>query len=485
MSTIALTADPGTRWPWPKPDPGPPPPTGDVEFSYNPQDRVVMTPGTTVIHGVGPGPSVDRAELKSGKAPAKDGKYVYDPSDKAFHGALTLAAVARTVEIFEKALGEPVQWAFRGKLGIHPDGGQMVNAYYSRRDRTVNFFHATDPVTRQVVYSGDSGEVVAHETGHAILDGLRPAYLGTWSPDPGAFHESFGDVLAMLACLQDDRVLERVVEQTGGDLSRPNMAAHLGEELGITINHVTGQNKTAGDYTRTAINRFVWQDPDTLPEKGGPDQLGREVHSFSRLWTGAFYDVLKGIVNDNLGQGMAPAEALRAASTEGLRLYAGLMRTAPRGDHTYRDMAISLLQADRRYNGYARSSLIRQVFTERRILLGNESIPEVRETRAFVPEEESVRKLQVRLDGPEFGRFNGALVESPVEAGSGVAEDEAAAARVRQSVQRLIADGRILYADPNKPATTRDLFDPDGNPYIGVTTWRDGQMRIERVQVVS
>ncbi|MEW6280934.1 MAG: hypothetical protein AB1758_20130 [Candidatus Eremiobacterota bacterium] len=461
-------------------------PTGDVEFSYNPQDGVVLEPGTTVIRGVRPGPSVEKARLGSGAPAPRNGNYVYSPQERGFHGANALAAVARTIEIFEKALGEPIKWAFRGQqITIHPDGGQMINAYYSRQDGSLNFFHDTDPVTGRTFYSGDSGEVVAHETGHAILDGLRPGYLSTWSPDPGAFHESFGDVLAMLACLQDDRVVARVVEQTGGDLSRPNIAANLGEELGVAINHASGENVTGGDYTRTAINKFVWQDPSTLPERGGPDQLGSEVHDFSRLWTGAMYDVIKGITDDNMQKGMGAAEALKAASTEGLQLYAGLMRTAPRGDHTYRDMAVALLQADRQFHDGKRSGLIQKVFTDRRILPQGLDIPDARDTRAFVPEEEAVRKVQVSLDGPRFGRFSGALVETGVDSGQALFSDAESSQRVQQNLERLIAQGRILYTDPGKPVSQQDLIDPQGRPYIGVVRWEDGQMQIERVKILS
>ncbi|GMU51141.1 MAG: hypothetical protein AMXMBFR33_02870 [Candidatus Xenobia bacterium] len=477
-------------WPWPKPDPpAPPPPSGDVEFSYNPQDRSVLDAGTVVIGGVGAGPTVEKAKL-NGANPAKDGKYVFAPGEQGFVGALAFSSVARTIKIFEEALGEPIRWAFNGtQLRINADAGRDLNAFYSRQGKSLNFFHETDPVTRQVVYSGGSGEVAAHEAGHAILDGLRPGYLGAWSPDPGGFHESFGDVLAMLVCLQDDRCLQRVVEQTGGDLSIPNMASHLGEELGTAINNTTGKNVTGGNYTRTAINSFVWQDPSTLPEKGGPDQLGRAVHSYSRLWTGSFYDVLKGMVNSNREQGMEPFQAIRAASTEALKLYGGLMKTAPRGDHTYRDMARALVAADRQYNNGARSELITRVFTDRRILNGREDAETPSfaqaDARVYQSEEESTRPQRVLLQGPEFRQFDGAVVDNLVDKSASMFQEAESADRVKDSLKHLIAAGRILYTDPGKPVSEKDLFDPHGQPYTGVVRWENGQMVIERVKILS
>lgn len=484
------TNNPEWPWPWPKPDPPTPPgPSGDVEFSFNPQDSTVLDPGTTVLKGVGAGPSVEKAKLNGNDTVAKNNKFVFAPGEKGYIGAVALASVANTIKIFEEALGEPIRWAFNGtQLRINADAGEDLNAYYTRQGKSLNFFHSTDPVTNKTVMSGASGEVVAHETGHAMLDGLRPGYLSSWSPDPGGFHESFGDVIALLTCLQDDRCLDKVVQQTGGDLSVPNIASNLGEELGSAINHTVGKNVTGGDYTRTAINKFVWQDPSTLPDKGGPDQLGREVHSFSRLWTGAFYDVLKGIVDSNRAAGMEPKEAIKAASTEGLKLYAGLMKTAPRGDFTYRDMARALVQADRQSNGGARSELITRVYTDRRILTGAEDVPPTMslvEGPAYMAESESTRPHFVSLDGPEFRQFSGAKVETRVETGASLLQENESSDRVRNNLKNLIAEGKILYTDPGKPVREKDLFDAKGQPYTGVVRWDNGEMVIERVKILS
>lgn len=486
------TNNPEWPWPWPKPDPpAPPAPTGDVEFSFNPQDSSVLDTGTTVLSGVQAGPSVEKAKLNGNDTVAKDNKYVFSPSDKGYVGALALASVANTIKIFEEALGEPIRWAFNGtQIRINADAGEDLNAYYTRQGKSLNFFHATDPVTHQVVKSGASGEVVAHEAGHAILDGLRPGYLSSWSPDPGGFHESFGDVLAMLCCLQDERTLDKVVQQTGGDLSIPNVASNLGEELGSAINHTVGKNVTGGDYTRTAINKFVWQNPSTLPEKGGPDQLGREVHSYSRLWTGAFYDIMKGMVDQNRAEGMDPKTALKAASTEGLKLYAGLMKTAPRGDFAYRDMARALVQADRQSNGGKRSELITKVMTDRRILTGTEDVEapptaSIAPGKAYMAESETTRPHYVTLDGEGFRNFAGARVETAVETGASLFQESETNERVKANLKQLIADGRILYTDPGKPVTEKDLFDAKGQPYTGVVRWDNGQMVIERVKILS
>lgn len=466
----------------PTPGNATPQPTGDVEFSYNPQDTMVMPPQTTVIHGVEKGPSVEKAQLLGGKKPkAQDGKFVYEQKDPQFHQAVSLATVAKTIEIFEGAMGETFQWAFdRPKIGIVADGGKDFNAYYSRDDASMNFFHDTDPVTKKTVFSADSGEVVAHETTHAILDGVHPEYFQTWSPDPAGFHEAFADVMAMLVSLVDDNTRAKVVEQTGGDLSKPNVAANLGEELGTAINHAVGENVTGGDYTRCAINKFTWQDPSTLPENGGPDELGSESHSYSRLWTGAFYDTLKGMTERNMAEGQDANTALKSAAEENLKLYGGLMKTAPRGDFAYRDMAVSLVEADKQYNGGKATDLIVSVYKERKIL-PEDFDPSTVSRNIYTSTPADSRTIKVKIDGPEFGKFSGATLESA--SASPLAQDMQEKTRVQDNVQRLISQGRILYTEPHQAVKTKDLFDATGRPYVGVVRWENGQMTIERVKI--
>ena len=53
-----------------------------------------------------------------------------------------------------------------------PAGGMGVNAYYSRKERSLRFsyFHPNNDENAPLVYTCRSFDIVAHETGHAILD---------------------------------------------------------------------------------------------------------------------------------------------------------------------------------------------------------------------------------------------------------------------------------------------------------------------------
>lgn len=321
------------------------------DFSFNPQDQVVLNAGTASLDNVRDDVSTDKLKLVGGLKPNDQGDFFYAPGTAGFHGANAFVGAAKVLDAFEKAYGQPVKWATgESQLKIHADKGEMLNAYYDRSKGGLFFFHATDPVNKKVVYSADSGEVTGHECAHAILDAVRPNYLNSWSPDPGGFHESFGDVMALFCSLQEPAVLDKVVEQTGGDLKKPNLSAALGEEMGIIINHTAGKNATGGDYTRNAINDFLWQDPRTLPKNAPPDKLSSEPHSYSRLWTGAVYDLLAAMVEENLSRQQGPRQAIQAAAQEGLEMLGRLLRKAPKAGFTYQQMASAFVQSDREFN---------------------------------------------------------------------------------------------------------------------------------------
>lgn len=472
LSNLSATSAPTPSTPAPAPSSPPETPAGpsDFEFSYNAQDEVVLAPRTQTVHGVTVGTTltIEKAHLGDRLAPNSQGQYVFDSSDVASQtAAISFAAVARTIDVFEGALGQPIAWAFPGSLSVHPDNGPDFNAYYMRSGHSVNFFHGLDPKTGQTIMSGASGEVVSHEVGHAILDGLRPAYMKSWTPDVGAFHESFGDVVAMLMSLQDDATVQRVVAQTGGDLSKPSCLADIGEQLGIGINDKAGGDVTGGNYVRTARNDFKYRDP----------RLGTEVHDLSRLWTGTFYDVLSGIQARNMAAGMDAASALRATGGEGLKLVANLLKEAPQADFTFPDMARALLTSDQKYDHGANHDLLAQV-------LGGRGLLSTASMNA-APRGE-VRDVDVPLTGPgDYGQFQGALVRTTVESDGSRAANTTITHRVRENLAGLIAAGRIRYTDPGQKVRDADRFDAKGQPYIGIVRWEDGQMIIERNPVLA
>ena len=119
--------------------------------------------------------------------------------DPAFHAQNVYAIVMRTLARFEFALGRRVPWSFDGhQLFVAPHGFADANAFYSKRDRALFFGYFTG-TSGKPVFTCLAHDVIAHETTHALADGLRERFTDPSSPDQAAFHEGIADVVALLS----------------------------------------------------------------------------------------------------------------------------------------------------------------------------------------------------------------------------------------------------------------------------------------------
>src|SRR5262245_15189669 len=110
-----------------------------------------------------------------------------------------------------------------------------------------------------------------------------------------AFHESFGDMSAILSALQLPSLREGVLAETGGVLHRASRLSRLAEQLGWAIRQSV-PSAVEADCLRNAVNTFFYRDPDTLPTTAPATSLSSEPHSSSRVFTGAFFEGLAGML---------------------------------------------------------------------------------------------------------------------------------------------------------------------------------------------
>ena len=69
-------------------------------------------------------------------------------------------------------------------------------------------------------YTCLSHDIIAHETGHAVLDGIRPLYNHSSSVQTSAFHEFIGDLTAILLALFNRDIRHYLAKTTRGRSAR-------------------------------------------------------------------------------------------------------------------------------------------------------------------------------------------------------------------------------------------------------------------------
>jgi hypothetical protein len=277
-----------------------------------------------------------------------------------------LAAVAT----YESLAGKKVaRWARSSpirKLAILPDEGTDLNAYYN--GDSLNFFHYTTGT--KTTWSGASTDVVAHESGHALLDQSRPDLWDSAYPETNAFHEAFGDCMALLTAFADPATLAAVRAK----LRRKNFLEATAEDLSDGVRRALGASHPAAQ-PRHARNTFQWALPTTLPTSGPPPVLSSEVHSFARIFTGCFYDTILNILRDRIGAAQTPSAAQLAGAVQ----TAGklLVRAAAEATETtrfFQAVGQAMALADTATNGGANHLAIRDAFQQHNIALGSSGV---------------------------------------------------------------------------------------------------------------
>jgi len=173
-----------------------------------------------------------------------------------FHQQMVYAVAMNTIDHFERALGRVALWAHRvirdadghvigekyvPRLRIYPHALREANAYYSPRKKALLFGYfptrgrGPGQVPGGMVFTSLSYDVVAHETTHALLDGLHPSFNEPSNPDVHALHEGFADIVALFQRFAQPEILEHQIARTRGNLERQSMLGELAQQFGLAL----------------------------------------------------------------------------------------------------------------------------------------------------------------------------------------------------------------------------------------------------------
>lgn len=191
-----------------------------------------------------------------------------------FHQQMVYAVIMSTIKNFEKALGRKVMWSpaekyknkrliyeYVDKLLAYPHALREQNAYYSpeRKALLFGYYNATPAnagmyLPGGIVYSCLSHDIIAHETTHALLDGMYSRFLETSHPDVAGFHEGFADLVALLQHFTYPDIVRNQIRKVRGQLDAENLLAKLAVEFGQS----TGQYRSLRDAIGKTDNNGHW-----------------------------------------------------------------------------------------------------------------------------------------------------------------------------------------------------------------------------------
>lgn len=173
-------------------------------------------------------------------------------SDPRFHQQMVYAVAMKTIEHFERALGRKALWSshrnaavdtfaenYVPRLRIYPHALRQQNAYYSPLKKALLFGYfacgAKNPRSPagSVVFTCLSHDIIAHETTHALLDGVHPRFNEPVNEDVLAFHEAFADIVALFQHFSYPGVLRDQIARTRGDLARESMLGQLAQQFAL------------------------------------------------------------------------------------------------------------------------------------------------------------------------------------------------------------------------------------------------------------
>ena len=250
-----------------------------------------------------------------------------------------------------------------------------INAYYDRTG--LKFFYDAAKVTGQTIHTCESGDIIAHECGHAVLDSQHPEYWDSLLSEMGAFHEAFGHISALLVALDNPRVRAMILAENGGDLAKSNPVTRLAEQLARGLFGAGYADAVvSADALRDLANKFRYRDPDKLPGRTPAARLSSESHNFSRVLSGAFYDVLIGIY-DQVRRGNAALSsdaALAQARGDVGHLLARIdARPKRRCAVPFKTIAVAMLTAGQQNSAGKYFAMLKKAFVARRLLKGREA----------------------------------------------------------------------------------------------------------------
>ncbi|CCM79125.1 hypothetical protein [Rhizobium mesoamericanum] len=275
------------------------------------------------------------------------------------------ATLRRAADFWAASSQPPVKWRGGQVMDVFLDRGEALNSEYD--GVTLSFYHgSTAGHPTLVVYSGESPDLLCHELGHAVLDAIRSDLFEADELEVKAFGESFGDMSAVLCAMQLPTFCSFVLaEILGRDFWSSSSLSRVGQQFGSALRLVKPADADV-DCLRNAWNNHFYIDPAQLSQVGLADAIWANAHSFSRIFTGAFFEALSGMLSVRAGTSLEP-ETLRQVSDDMRDILVGATRRVQLVPRFAAEIAAAMVEESDKYDhGYP--NVFQGVFVRRNIL---------------------------------------------------------------------------------------------------------------------
>jgi len=294
-----------------------------TKFRIFPQSRVLNFPPETIVVSIPPdqmrpGPADDRMFVVDAinkqpydfpfgppytgaqnplVQPGPDGHFDHlDVDSREFKCATMYATVRRTLDIWENYFGRTIPWHFETRFArmeliplIEWDNAQSGFGFLE-----FGFGRMPNGSIDHTKPYCENFDVLAHELGHSIIfsEVGIPENPADEAIDYGGFQESCGDLVAIVSVLHFNSIVDRLLDETRGNLFTVNELDRVGE-------------LSESRQIRIAFNSV------RMPE------VGDEPHERSLPLTGGIFDVLVEVFQKNLVKAGLISQGLADESTQG------------------------------------------------------------------------------------------------------------------------------------------------------------------------
>ena len=211
-------------------------------------------------YDVQPGPSDAMVKIEGISAlPDLEGNFLKGGySEDALDAIHTFGAIRLVIDLYEKFYGNSIKWSWQQSGENTPLKVRIRNSDINARFLVEHRLIELDCYGKSeaLIYNCRTVDLVAHETGHAIVNSIFPKWQNG-NPETRGIEEAFCDLTAMFLVLSQQDLCEEIIRETKGDLSKSSILTLFG------VGH--GYEGNPYREIRSAINSRKYNEYDWSP----------------------------------------------------------------------------------------------------------------------------------------------------------------------------------------------------------------------------